>query len=311
MPICLCLDANILLSFYALSNADIEQLKQLKGVVEKGDVNLIVNVQVVNEVERNREGKIKESFKALREDSFRCHAPAFVKSIPEFVELQNVLKQANKTHATLIDIVSKLVEERALEADKIIKELVTAAGCKEVTLQQHNAAFKRYLIGNPPGKKKSTIGDEINWEFLLGEVPVGDDLHLVSADSDYASATDPSKVNGFLNTEWSKTKSSTLYYYRDLNDFFKIHIPKIKIANQEKLNALIAELSGSQSFADTHSIVAKFPENPELSDAQIAELLSIRENNSQVSWIASDPDVASFYAFFEPKNHNIDDEIPF
>lgn len=296
MAINLFLDANILLSFYTLSNADIEQLKQLKGVVSSGDVKLFISDQLENEVERNRETKIRESFKALRDDTFKCHAPSFVKSLGMFTELQTVLKDANKKHATLISQVAGLVEKRELDADKIILDLVAAAGVIETDNKQFNAAYRRFLKGNPPGKKKATIGDELNWEFLLSNVPDEQDLHLVSADGDYASPNDPLEANAFLSKEWSTSKKSKLHYYRDLSDFFKLYVPKIKLANQEKLNALISELAASASFADTHAIIAKFPEDPEFNDSQIKELIDVRENNSQVGWIDGDPDVSAFYA---------------
>ncbi len=301
MAINLFLDTNILLSFYALSNADITQLKKLKDVVANGDILLFVSDQVDNEVERNRGTKIRESFKALRDNTFKCHAPSFVKLLKEFNELQTILNEANKKHSKLVDVVSQLVENRELDADKIIRELIKTASVKKITNGQFSSAHKRFLTGNPPGKKKVTIGDELNWEFLLENVPASEDLYLVSVDGDYASPNDPEKANEFLSREWREAKGAELHYYRDLNDFFKLHVPKIKLANQAKLNALISELAGSGSFASTHGIIAKFPEDPEFNDAQIVELMDIKANNSQVGWIDGDPDVSAFYAPIEKR----------
>ncbi|MCV2879726.1 PIN domain-containing protein [Sedimentimonas flavescens] len=313
MVLNLFLDANILISFYALSNADIEQLKQLKGVVAKGDIKLFISDQLSNEVERNRETKISESFKALRDSSFKCLAPSFVRSLPEFAELQDLLKDANKKHSDLIKTVTGHIEGRTLDADIIIKELIDTATVTPTTSKQISAAHRRFITGNPPGKKKSTIGDELNWEFLLSTVPDGEDLHLVSADGDYASQLESGKANGFLLSEWKNTKSADLYYYKELNDFFKLHVPKIKLANQAKLNALIVELSGSGSFSDTHSIVAKFPDDAEFTDGQIVELMNVLKNNSQVGWIATDSDVAALYAPIRTRYAELvkpDDEDP-
>lgn len=296
MSIRLFLDANVLLSFYSLSNADVSQLGQLLASVKSGDVTLMINRQLVNEFQRNRETKIQEAFKALRDDKFKCAAPSFARAMPEFIELQNILVAANKQHAELIKVASGLIEEQKLDADRIVIELVNATQVSELTDAQYLAAYKRFLTGSPPGKKKSTIGDEINWEFLLSDVPNGEDLHLVTLDGDYASPMDPKKANAFLLLEWHEKKSSHLHFYKDLNDFFKLYIPKIKLANQAKLSALISELAASSSFTHTHSIIAKFPDDPEFNDAQILELMNIKTNNSQVGWIEEDPDVASFYA---------------
>lgn len=296
MPIYLFLDANILLSFYALSNADISQLTQLQGVVKNGDIKLMINDQLRDEFQRNREVKIQESFKALRENNFKCQAPAFVKQMPDFLKLQEILSSANKQHAELVKIASELIESRQLEADKVVVDLIDASGVIPTDNNQYLAAYKRFLIGNPPGKKKVTIGDELNWEFLLDKVPNGQDLHLVTLDSDYASPGNSKKANAFILHEWATKNSSDLHFYRDLNDFFKLHIPKIKLANQAKISALISELAGSTNFSSTHEIVAKFPGEPEFNDSQIVELMNIKLNNSQVGWIEDDPDIAIFYA---------------
>jgi hypothetical protein len=300
-PINLYLDANIFLSFYALSNADIKQLKLLKEVVENRFIQLFVSDQLNNEIERNRDNKIQESFKALMESTFKIQAPAFVKSLDEYTELQSILKNANEKHSELVLKVSELFKNHELEADKIILELIKVAEVVKTDDKQFDAAYVRFLKGNPPGKKKTTIGDELNWEFLLSTVPNKEDLHLVSADRDYASPNVPEQANAFLTKEWKSVKSAELHFYKDLNEFFKLHVPKIKLANQEKLNILISKLSGSGSFASTHAIIAEFPEDPEFNDAQIVELINIKNNNSQVGWIIEDPDVSAFYAQIDRK----------
>ncbi len=303
MPLNLFIDTNILLSFYALSNADVQQLKQLIAVVNKKDIILFVSDQLMNEVERNRDNKIKDSFKAFRDDNFKCRAPSFVKAMPTFSDLQKLLTDANKLHAEMIKTVANLVERRELEADKFIKELIDTVSVTKTDRKQFNAAYQRFRLGNPPGKNKVTIGDELNWEFLIENVPSGEDLHLVSADSDFASPSDSNKVNSFLSREYKNKNKGELHYYRDLSDFFKLHVPKIKLANQAKLNILISELAASGSFADTHAIIAKFPEDPEFTDLQIKELSDIKSNNSQVGRIIKDPDV---WAFYKPFSSDID-----
>ena len=67
------------------------------------------------------------------------------------------------------------------------------------------ALGNRVQVGNPPGKAQS-FGDAINWETLLRAAPDGEDLLLVSADGDYASALDRSSLDGFLRQEWLDRK---------------------------------------------------------------------------------------------------------
>ncbi|MFG1373307.1 PIN domain-containing protein [Xanthobacter oligotrophicus] len=301
MPINLFLDTNIFLSFYALSDADITQLKKLKNTLAGNDIKLFLSGKVAKEIERNRDVKIKESFKALKDGNFRCSAPSFVKNAKEFLELQELIKNISKKHAELIKSTSKLIENKELEADKIISDIISVSGIIEITQDQFDRAYKRYLVGDPPGKKKATIGDELNWEFLMEVIPDGQDVHLVSSDIDYASAHDQTKINTFLYKEWKDKKNSELHFYRDLNDFFALHIPNITLANQAKLSELIAELATSGSFSSTHAIVSKFPGDPDFSEAQVIDLINIKKNNSQVGWIADDADVQLFYGPVEKR----------
>lgn len=57
MPINLFVDTNVLLSFYAFTSDDIEQLRKLEGLIENGTLKLYVSRQVVDEFARNRETK--------------------------------------------------------------------------------------------------------------------------------------------------------------------------------------------------------------------------------------------------------------
>ncbi|MDB5658024.1 MAG: hypothetical protein JWS10_639 [Cypionkella sp.] len=318
MAINLFLDANILLSFYALSNADVKQLEQLKPMVAAGDIALYVNRQLCDEVERNREKKIQEAFKLLKSDTFKCQVPAFVRGIAQFGELQDILKLANQKHAELMPLVDGLIDARTLDADIVIADLFNAVTVAPHDAESFSLALDRFRRGNPPGKKAVTIGDELHWEFLLAKVPPKEDLHLVSSDGDFASSRDNTKVNSFLANEWRLKKESNLFFYRDLSTFFLQHVPAIKLANETKLNGLIAELGASGSFAETHAIIAKFPSDADFTDAQITDLIQIRQNNAQISWIVADPDVREFYipiiAKYEqlhPAPDDLGDEIPF
>ncbi|MFK0207020.1 PIN domain-containing protein [Agrobacterium sp. NPDC090283] len=296
MPLNLFLDTNIYLSFYSLSNADVAQLDKLRQFVAQGEVRLFASTQLRDEIRRNRENKIRESFKALRETALKCQAPAFVKNLEAFLQLQEILKEANKKHSQLINEVEASIEANELDADRMIDALLQAAGIKEISEKVFNAAINRFRVGNPPGKKSHTCGDEINWEFALSEAPDGEDLHLVSADGDYSSPLGQDRLNLFMHNEWREKKSSEIFFYRDLPSFFSKHVPTIHLAMQQQLAALIAELAGSGSFATTHTVIARFPENPEFTDAHINELVDILHNNSQVGWISDDADVQAFYA---------------
>ena len=208
MTINLFLDSNILLSLYAMSNADVEEVKKLINHIESGDIKLFICDQIVDEFGRNRDGKAMEAFDRLKKADFKCEAPAFVKSMPSFLELQGILKDANTKHYEIINEIEKKIHDHCLDADKVVANLIKCAGVTPTTGDIFNSAHQRFLKGNPPGKKKSTIGDEINWEFLLASVTNKEDLHLISADGDYCSDVNSDMVSMFLEKEWKSRKGA-------------------------------------------------------------------------------------------------------
>jgi hypothetical protein len=310
MTINLFLDANILLSFYKLSNSDIEQLKQLNKEVKDGNIRLFVNDQLVSEVERNREANIEDTFKSFKGNTFKCQVPSYIKPLKDFEELQTHLKKANEVHSGLVATVNKLIEDHELDADKVISELLNESTVVKTKNKQYKAALKRFHAGRPPGKKKVTLGDEINWEFLLKAVPETEDLHLVSRDGDFSSPRDSKRINASLSKEWNEKKKSKIHFYYELNDFFKDHIPKIRLASQAKLDALISSLMEAGSYAKTHSIIANFPQLPDFTDKQILDLKEVFECNSQVSDVRGDPDVKPIYETVKERLKVIKSEDP-
>src|SRR5690606_7835866 len=112
--------------------------------------------------------------------------------------IQALLKDANAKHAELYKKAMADVNARTLGADAIIVDLLARAKTIDLSEKIFNAAIRRLRLGNPPGKKKVTIGDEVNWEALLTGVPDGSDLYLVSGDSDYASPFIEAEASSFL-----------------------------------------------------------------------------------------------------------------
>ena len=57
------IDTNILLSFYHLSNDDLEELKKLAVLIQQKSVTLYLTDQIAAEFARNREVKIADAVK--------------------------------------------------------------------------------------------------------------------------------------------------------------------------------------------------------------------------------------------------------
>ncbi|MFQ2283923.1 PIN domain-containing protein [Aeromonas dhakensis] len=159
------IDTNVFLSFYHLSNDDLEELHKLTVLLEKGDVNLWLPQQIKDEFYRNRENKISEAVKKLKEQQQKRQFPQICKDYPEYPEISELLKSYDKSLSQLIKKVTDDVNSRQLKADQKISELFGKAKLVSTTPVLVEKARLRMSIGNPPGKDNS-LGDAINWEGL-------------------------------------------------------------------------------------------------------------------------------------------------
>lgn len=73
------IDTNVFLSFYHLTNDDLEELRKLKVLLEKGNVALHLPDQTIDEYRRNRETKIADALKRLKEQKLNLQFPALCK----------------------------------------------------------------------------------------------------------------------------------------------------------------------------------------------------------------------------------------
>lgn len=295
MPLNLFIDTNVLLNFYHFSGEDLEELKKLTALIDKGDIALWLPKQVCDEFERNRDAKIKDAMAGTTQ-KFSMTAPAFFRNYQEFNDLQATIKAAGKQHARLLAVVKADMEKYELAADLTIKTLFDKAKVIDRTSAIFGRALERFRVGNPPGKKKDTIGDEINWESLLEAVPSNADLHMVSVDGDYGSQLIGAAPHRFLAGEYKAKKKGELHLYPSLQSFFAKHYPQIKLASDIAKVKAIDELAKSRSFSDTHVAVAGLePFKADLNAQDIQTLVDIAETNNQVGWIVGDADVFALY----------------
>lgn len=290
------IDTNVMLSFYHLTDDDIEELKKLVALVKHGKITLWSTSQIGDEFARNRDAKIKDALKDFHSPSWRSKAPAFLKDYPEYVEVTEALKEASKLHSALMTKANADIKAEQLSADNIIKSLKQKAKTVEVTAAIFGKGIERMRAGNPPGKSGVTIGDEINWECLLLTVPDGEDLHIVSTDKDYAAPLDSENLHPFLAAEWKTKKASTARYYPKLSSFFGEHFKDIKLASEVERRMAIQKLNDSGSFYSTHLAIAQLNKFNDFTPDEVEDLIEIAILNNQVGGIMTDADVGSFYA---------------
>ena len=287
------IDTNIFLSFYHLSNDDLEELKKLAVLVSQKTVTLYVTDQVVAEFTRNREAKIADAVKRLKDQQLNLHFPQMCKDYAEYQKLRDLQKQFDQAHSQLLTKLQTDVTSKKLRADEIIEQLFGAATKLETDSDAVVKARLRVDIGNPPGKNGS-LGDALNWELLLKAVPVGMPIYFVTEDRDYTSALDETKFKDFLLQEWSKTKAEEVHFFKRLSSFFKEKFPDIKLASELEKDLAIKQFVSSPNFAFTHTYVAKLAKFSDFTLSQASTILAAPLANNQVGWIATDPDVQEF-----------------
>ncbi len=207
------IDTNVFLSFFHLSNDDLEELHKLAVLLENKQITLWLPDQVKNEFFRNRENKIFEAVKKLNEQRSKPQFPQICKDYDEYPEIRELRKNYDQKLSALIEKVNKDISERTLKADQQIAELFSKATVINNSEPLVSKARIRMDVGNPPGKNGS-LGDAINWEALLENVPNQEKLYLIADDKDYFSVLDENKPKDFLRDEWLFRKNSETIFYR-------------------------------------------------------------------------------------------------
>jgi predicted nucleic acid-binding protein len=250
------IDTNILLSFYAYTNDDIEELRKLTKLITTKQLKLYLTEQVRDEFYRNRDAKLKESLRTFQAPSVPAGVPRFMETYPCIKEYRRALETLSKARDAAIQQAKKEAEDRSIAADTLFADISTVAKIIPTTDKVFEAATRRMNIGNPPGKPNS-LGDRINWEILLDKVPDETDLHLISKDGDFGSPL-LDGPNSYLVDEWRTKKHCNLALHDQLKPFLAQHFPQIKLAIDVEKRVAIDRLINSASFAGTHSVLQPF-----------------------------------------------------
>jgi predicted nucleic acid-binding protein len=287
------LDTNVLLGLYKLTGPDLEEVRRLIALAENKKFDVYINENVVDEFWRNREKVIAGSMNHL-ETIRRGHAiPNLVKPYPEAAKLRETAAAVAKAAEALGDVAHDDIANYNLKADQIVNELFKKFKPKALSESAIAKALRRQEFGRPPGKSGS-IGDALNWEWLLEIMPEGVDLHIISADGDYESELYPSVSKDYLAREWSSAKKSELHLHKSLLDFLQKCFPEFKLADEVEKVIAIQRLVESFSFAETHKAIQGLQQYGDFSDEQLIKMLTALNENSQISWILGDGDVKPF-----------------
>ena len=296
MDINIFIDTNIFLSFYDVTNEDLNELSKLADSLDKGEIVLYLPEQVRDEFMRNRVVKIAKAMNAFRKIKFSVSFPRMCTSYPEYQKLQSLIRECSDAHSSLVTELERDILDESLRADDIIDRIFDGARRVETTPPLLRRARDRMDLGKPPGKS-SSLGDAINWEALLSEAPNSESLYIVSIDGDFSSPLDIDSIDPYLAKEWNESKSSDVYFYRTLSGLFKELKYPILLSEERSKSECVADLENSPNFKSTHLAIAKLSEfKSGFTNQHLNRLLYALQENDQVGGISHDEDVQDFYA---------------
>lgn len=219
-------DTNVFLNFYSYAKDDLGQLKKLIEHLNADGISLHLPKHVLNELERNRETKLKTSADQFKKDSFPTAIPRHMQDYTQAKVYLDAVDTAVKARVMMINQAAAEATSKTLAADKVLEDLVGKANVYEDEDMIFARAIQRMQKGNPPGKNGS-VGDQYNWEFLIEKVP-NEDLHIVSKDGDYSSALNTGLPHPFLEKEWKQRKNANLHFYSEIRPFLDRYLTVIE-----------------------------------------------------------------------------------
>lgn len=297
------IDTNILLRFYAYSDDALAEVEKLSALVEAKKINLLITEQIVDEHARNRDSILADSMKRLEQMPTAAQLPRFAEHYAAAKAILTAMSEAKSAKTDLVEEIRKEMAEGRLRADKVILDMFAATKPLQRTQEIIRRAKLRRELGNPPGKPDS-LGDQINWEILLEEVPAGAELHVISKDGDFRTGAVPGRASFFLRGEWNHKKKATLHLYNGLAEFTKQHFPNIEVPSDALKTSALEKFVNSGSFAQTHAAVAELtPLLTELTPEEAITALNAATENSQIAGIAGDDDVYEFLRELHTRNY--------
>lgn len=289
------IDTSVFVRFYSYSSDALNEVEKLSALIVSDQVCSYTTDQTIDELYRNRDAEIAEAMKRVEGLPVSVELPRFAQELEEAKGLTSAMKQVKGAKNALVSKIRETLHSDSLKADSIIQEIFDGSTLIKRSRAIIEKAEYRVKVGNPPGKG-SGIGDQINWECLLEEVPEGTELHLISLDGDYSAKGEKGRVSHFLSREWKKSKGAEITLYQGLGEFTKKHFPDIKVPSDAIKLSAIKKLTKAGTFSTTHEQIAILEGvYGDLNANDAIVLLKAMTDNSQIYGIATDTDVKAFY----------------
>jgi predicted nucleic acid-binding protein len=287
------IDTNVLLDLYHLSGPDLDELRKVIKLAEIKKLNVLLPAQVEDEFWRNRERVISEALDLFDKTKASATLPNLIRSNPKSSELRQAVERVNDLVKELRKVADLEIADHKLKADDVIDSLFKQCPPLAVDANIIDRAKARKELGNPPGKANS-LGDAVNWEWLLESTPKGESLVIISSDGDFESELLKGRPKEFLAREWTRAMKGDLELFKGLPDFLKKYFPDIKLSDEIDKSIAIENLENSLSFMATHNAIASLQKYDDFKEADLLRIIDAYSSNQQIRWILGDGDVRSF-----------------
>lgn len=206
------IDTNILLDFYRIRKSDIS-LKYLHEIENNKD-KLILTSQVEMEFRKNRQSVILEAFGEVNKIGLPgVSVPTILFDAKPVDMIKKAQKRISQQQKKIKERINKILESPGTQ-DKVFQTLQRVFksqsqfylhGENDLRFSIRRLALKRFGLGYPPRKKgDNSIGDSINWEWIVHCANNCDkNVIIVTRDSDYGVFhNDNAYLNDWLHTEF-------------------------------------------------------------------------------------------------------------
>lgn len=209
-------DTNILLDFYRLGGESAD--RQLKAL-ERHKESIITCDQVQMEFLKNRQKVIVDSIKLFKKPD-RLSFPPIIADYQPAKMLSRYAAKVMAKHSEVRQKIEKVLTDPT-HHDPVFQVLNRIFGNNsalnlrrpnKVRYEIRRLARKRFILGYPPRKSGDTsIGDALNWEWIIKCAQNSDDNHnilIVSRDGDYGVHYDNDvTLNDWLRREFKERVS--------------------------------------------------------------------------------------------------------
>lgn len=209
------IDTNIFLDFYRIRKSDVS-MKYLEWI-DKNHSIILTGSQIEMEFKKHRQEVILESVKGFKLPDFGgLNVPAFLAASDPAKIIGDQKKEVEKQRKKVLDRMLKTLKNPTTNdqvyqtLQRLFKNIDNPNNLHRELEQRkeiRELAQKRYYLGYPPRKKNDTsIGDAINWEWIVFCAKRDNrDVLIVSRDTDYGEFhQEEAFINDWLSQEFKE-----------------------------------------------------------------------------------------------------------